>query len=52
MFKEGKTVPLSHRVFEDTSYDEIPGIGIPGMLFNIVSCYGFFQEDTSSVILK
>ena len=41
---------MMHKVFEFTSYDEISVIGIPEF-FNIVSCYGYVQEDTPTVIL-
>ena len=42
---------LSHREFEHTSYDELSVIGITEMFYNIVSCYGFVQEDIPTVIL-
>ena len=35
----------SHIRFEDNSFDEISGIDIPEILFNIVSCYFFVLED-------
>ena len=41
---------LSHRVFEDTLYDEVLVIGIHKFLLNIISCYGFTQDDTPTVI--
>ena len=42
---------LSHQRFEENSFDEISGTGIPEILLNIVSCYGFFQQDIPTVIL-
>ena len=42
---------LPHRKFEDTSFDEISGIGTPENLLNIVSCYGFVQYEISTLIL-
>ena len=47
---ERKIPSLSHILFEDTSYDELSGIGIPEMLLNIVSCCVFLKEDTPTVI--
>ena len=35
---------LSQKGFEYTSFDEISGIGIPEILLNIVSCYGFLKS--------
>ena len=40
----------SHRNFEDNSFEELSVIGIPEILFNIVSCYGFFQDKNSTLI--
>ena len=42
---------LSHRIFEDTSFGEILGIGIPEFLLNIFSCYGFIQDEKLTLIL-
>ena len=36
---------LLHRRFEDDLFDEISGIDIPELLLNIVSCYGYIQDD-------
>ena len=37
--------------FEDTSCNDINGIRIPEILMNIVSCHGFVNENTTTVIL-
>ena len=37
--------------FEDAYYNEISGIGIPELLMDIVSCYGFVKYNTPTVIL-
>ena len=42
---------LSHRVFKDTSFDELSVIGIPELLLNIVYCYGFVQDVNTKLIL-
>ena len=44
-----ENMSLSHRVFEDTSFYELSGMVIPKLLLNIVSCYGFFQDDNSLI---
>ena len=36
---------------KDTSFDDLSGVGILGILLNIVSCYGLFQEKSSTLIL-
>ena len=41
----------SHRGFEDTSFDELSGIGIPDILLNVVLCYGFVKGYNSTLIL-
>ena len=46
-----KKLYLSHKGFEYTSFHELSGIGIPEILINIVSCYGFIQQVTSTLIL-
>ena len=43
---------VSHRLFEDTSFDEILRIGTPDILVNVLACYGFGQEHTSTLIWK
>ena len=40
-----------HRGFEDTSFNNLSGIGITDILLNIVSCYGFIQDNNSTLIL-
>ena len=35
----------------DTSFDELSGIGIPEIVLNIVSCYGFVHYKNSTLIL-
>ena len=46
-----KKLYLSHRLFEDTPFDDISGIGIPGFFLNILPCYVFVQEVISIFIL-
>ena len=41
----------SHRVFEDTSFDDLSSIVIPELLLKIVSYYGFVQDYNSTLIL-
>ena len=41
-----------HRGFGDTLCDDLSGTGIPEILFNIVSCYGFIQDNNSTLILR
>ena len=36
----------------DTDYDNVLGIGIPDLLFNLLSCHGFSKNNESVVILK
>ena len=36
--------PLLHREFEDTSFNELSGIGIQEILFKIVPCCGYIQD--------
>ena len=38
-----ENISLSHKVFEDTSFDDISEIVIPELLLNIVSCYAFLK---------
>ena len=47
-----KKLYFSHRGFEETASENISGIGITEILLNIVSCYGFIQEVTSTLMLK
>ena len=42
---------LLHRAFEDNSFDEISGIVITQFLLNIVSYYGYNQDNNSTLIL-
>ena len=42
----------SDRMFEQTSYDILLGIGIPEVLLNLVSCHGFMEKPNSTVILN
>ena len=42
---------LNHREFGDTSFYELSGIGIPEILLNIVSCYGYIKDENSTLIL-
>ena len=37
---------------EEKSYEKISGIGIPDLLMNLMSCYGFLKNGDSVVILK
>ena len=48
--KNKRKLSLSHKLFEDNFFDELSGIGIIKTLVNIVSCYGFVQENTSTLI--
>ena len=41
----------SHRGFEYTLFDKISGIGIPEMLLNFFSCYGFVLKYNSTLLL-
>ena len=36
----------------DTDYENVLGIGIPYLLLNLLSCYGFLNNNESVVILK
>ena len=36
----------------DTDYDNVLGIGIPDLLFYLLSCHGFSKNNESVVILK
>ena len=38
---------LLNKVFEDTSFNELTGIGIPERLLRIFSCYGYIQDEDS-----
>ena len=40
-----------HRWFEDNSFDELSGIGIPEILLNIKPFHDFIQDDNSTLIL-
>ena len=40
-----------HKVFEDSSYNDISVIFIPELLMNIVLCHGFVKYKTLAVIL-
>ena len=42
---------MSYKGFEDTSYFELSGFGIPEILLNIMSCYGCVQEDPPTINL-
>ena len=42
---------LLHRGFEDNSFDELSGIGIPEILLKNVSCYDYIQDENSTLIL-
>ena len=42
----------SDRIFEQTSYNILIGIGIPEVLLNLVSCHGFAEKPNSTVILN
>ena len=39
------------KMFASTSYNELPGIGIPEVLMNLISCHGFMKKTDSTVIL-
>ena len=42
---------LLHRGFEDNSFYELLGIGVPEILLKIVSCYGSIIDNNSTLIL-
>ena len=42
----------SYRIFEQTSYNILLGIGITGVLMNLVSCHGLTEKTNSTVILN
>ena len=41
----------SAKIFEETSYNELLGIGIPELLMNLISCHVFMKKTNSTVIL-
>ena len=43
---------LAHKCFDNTSLNDISGIVIPSVLFNILSCYVFVNNQKSTIILS
>ena len=44
-------VHFSNKGFENTTYYDVLGTGVPELLFNIISCPGFVNNKKSSVDL-
>ena len=42
----------SNRIFEQTSFKILIGIGIPDLLLNLLFCHGFTEKPNSTVILN
>ena len=40
------------KIFEQTSFNILLGIGIPELLMDLVSCHGFMKKPSSTVILN
>ena len=51
---QSKTLSIisSYRIFEQTSFNTLLGIGIPELSLNLVSCHGFTEEPNVIVILN
>ena len=45
------SVISSDKIFEEASYNDLIGIGIPEVLMNLISCHGFTKQTNSTVIL-
>ena len=43
---------VANKGFENITYNDISGIGIPELLMNIISCHGFVSDTKSAVILS
>ena len=43
---------VANKGFENTTYNDISGIGIPELLMNIISCRGFVNNTKSDAILS
>ena len=44
-------LPSLYARFEDTSFNNLSGIGIPVILLNIFLCYGYIHDNDSTHIL-
>ena len=44
-------ISLTNKGFENTTFDDNSGIGIPAVLMNIMYCNGFSKENNANVIL-
>ena len=42
---------MGQRGFENTTFNDTAGIGIPKLLMNIMSCHGFTKDNNTTVIL-
>ena len=49
--QKGKKLYVSHGLSEETLFDDLSVNGIPEVILNIVSCFGFIQEFASTIIL-
>ena len=52
LFLQPAKLSLAYKGFENTTFNDISGIGIPGLLMNIISCHGFVNVNKSTVILS
>ena len=42
----------SNKIFEQTSFNILPVIGIPELLLNLLSCHGFMEKPNTIVVLN
>ena len=50
-FQKDPNIFSFHKLFECAYYNEISGIGIPGLLMNMLLCNIFAKDNTPTVIL-